>query len=453
MHVEASAVRSGPHWQNVPLAITVASVAAVSLFTWAGWTLCSLLTQAVLISVVIWQACDPFAEASQWIGKMLQIPGSVRGATLDAVASSLPEMLLGVFFVVLALLSGEDPSDQARLAGEGYASSLATCTGSAIYNMILIPAFCVLVISFTRRQRPTIDIDARVITRDGVWYLGAQVLMVALLISNVIYWWAGVVLLGMYGVYIAQLYFDALAHRRAYAAIHAHLRGDAADASSEEIVAALRASGLKASPALVDDLRHERDRDPEDPSLNDSEASLLFGTIRVRLSYLSAWSIIAGATVVAAVACYWLVEVTTDTASELQAPVFFVAVILTAAASSVPDTFLSIGAARRGDDDGAVSNALGSNTFNICVALSLPLLVCCALNDWQPVYLTHNGQPGGKPMSGLLQLYLLLCGLTVVTMLILWHNRQLTRTKGLILCVMYGIFIGYAVAGSVGLLD
>ena len=100
----------------------------------------------------------------------------------------------------------------------------------------------------------------------------------------------------------------------------------------------------------------------------------------------------------------------------------------------------------RGDDDGAVSNAFGSNIFDICICLSIPLLVCSYLNGWQPVSLTQNGEP----MPGLVGLRILLAVLTIVTLLIMWHNLQLTRRKAWVLCALYGMFVVYAVAGSLG---
>ena len=165
------------------------------------------------------------------------------------------------------------------------------------------------------------------------------------------------------------------------------------------------------------------------------------------MNFKTAWIVIAISTIIAAVACYWLVEVTHSTAHTLNVPLFFVAVILAAAASSVPDTFLSVGAAMRGDDDGAVSNAFGSNIFDICVCLSIPLLVGSYLNGWQPILLTQDGEP----IVGLSGLRILLCSLTIVTLLIMWHNRQLTKKKAYILIGLYGIFVAYAVAGSLGL--
>ena len=114
-----------------------------------------------------------------------------------------------------------------------------------------------------------------------------------------------------------------------------------------------------------------------------------------------------------------------------------------------PDTLLSVGAALRGDDSGAVSNAFGSNIFDICVCLAVPLMLGSFLNGWQPVSLLDES---GEPMVGLVGLRMLLGVLTVVTLAIMWHNRQLTRTKAIVLCALYGVFIAYAVLGSLGVL-
>jgi cation:H+ antiporter len=142
------------------------------------------------------------------------------------------------------------------------------------------------------------------------------------------------------------------------------------------------------------------------------------------------------------------VEATRHTADFLGVPKFFVAVIVAAAASSVPDTFLAIGAARRDDDSGAVSNAFGSNIFDICICLSIPLFVNSWLTGWEPVSLLQ----GGKPIAGLVGLRILLVVLTIMTLAIMWHNRQLTRGKAIGLCGLYCLFIAYAVLGSLGIL-
>jgi cation:H+ antiporter len=69
-----------------------------------------------------------------------------------------------------------------------------------------------------------------------------------------------------------------------------------------------------------------------------------------------------------------LAEAVIEAAAALGIPTYFTAVVLAAAATSVPDTVLSVKDARNGRYDDAVSNALGSNIFDIAVSLGLPLL-------------------------------------------------------------------------------
>jgi len=419
-----------------------------------GLSVAFLMTKVALISLVIWQACDPFADAAQWVGKKLHLPGSVRGATLDAVASSMPELFSGIFFVVLAIqtVNGGTPAALEEAGAEGYGSTIATCAGSAVYNMILIPAFCALVIALTRKERPTIDVEEEVISRDGVWFVGCEMLLILFLFQNTMYWWMGIILLGLYLGYIYQLSRDAKTFRQKMAAIKGYFANHGTEVEVGKVLDAMDAQGLNVSRGLVNQAKEETrlhisHQEFEEEEISD-DAGVIFGYFSIPLTGLSTTLILIISTLVSAAACYFLVEVTIETADKLAIPAFFVAVILAAAASSVPDTLLAIAAARRGDDSGAVSNAFGSNIFDICVCLSIPLLVNSYLTNWQPVTLLQDG----KPIAGLVGLRILLVVLTVVTLLIMWHNRQLTFKKALILCGLYGVFIAYAVLGSLGIL-
>ena len=73
---------------------------------------------------------------------------------------------------------------------------------------------------------------------------------------------------------------------------------------------------------------------------------------------------------------------------------YFTAVILGAAASSVPDTIISYKDALKGDYDDAVANAIGSNIFDICFALGLPLFAYGLLRG--DVTLTAAGATGAE---------------------------------------------------------
>lgn len=427
--------------------VAITSVLLLVAFASMGMPIAFNIVAVIVISVVIWQACDPFADAAQWIGDRFNLPGSVRGATLDAIASSLPELFTGIFFVLTAMsaVGGDSGVSQAEASGEGYGATIATCAGSAVYNMILIPAFVALMISFYRKERPTVDVEDKVIARDGVAFLLCEIFLLFFLFSNQLHWWMGVLFIGAYLIYISLLYTDWKKFEIVKKTIENHNTENA-----EDVRNSLASDGKKVSLTFVEQVQTElarRGNDEEDEG-DEDDAGILFGFASIQLNAINAWLILVISTVIAAAACFFLVEVTHDLSDLLNVPTFFMAVIVAAAASSVPDTFISIGAAMRGDDSGAVSNAFGSNIFDICICLSVPLILNSALNGWQPISLLQNGEP----MAGLVGLRILLGVLTAVTLMIMWHNRQLTRTKAFILCGLYCVFIAYAVSGSLGIL-
>lgn len=439
-------------WYGV--AVAIVATALLVLFWLIHWELPFLLLAVVVISIVIWQACDPFADAAQWVGTTLGIPGSVRGATLDAIASSLPELFSGIFFVVLAI-SSVDMSNGAAVeaaGAEGFGATIATCAGSAVYNMILIPAIVAMTIACYRKSRPTIDVEDEVLARDGVWFLICEIALLAFLYQNVMYWWMGLVLIGMYFLYIGQLYRDTMIYRQRVKYLAHYFNAHGLETPTSTVVTDLFKEDHKVHPLLVDKIRDEIKSGEVEGDQEVEEipkgAGALFGFVEIPLNGITACLILITSTAIAAGACYFLVEVTRETAHTLGVPTFFIAVILAAAASSVPDTFLSIGSAMRGDDSGAVSNAFGSNIFDICICLSVPLLVNSYLVGWGPILLTQDGEP----IAGLVGLRISLFVLTGITLAIMWHNRQLTFRKSLILCGLYALFIAYAVLGSLGIL-
>lgn len=444
-----SATKAPPQKSRTIAAISVIALAVsglvVAMFPSQITSLLFAACEVLVISIIIWQACDPFAEAAQFLGERYRIPGSVRGATLDAVASSLPELFTGIFFVVIAISAIDQSTVSVAEAGaEGFGATVATCAGSAVYNMMLIPAICVLVISYSRPSHPTIEVESKVITRDGLWFLGCELVVVVFLFQPALSWWMAIVLLALYCGYILQLTADARTYRKARQSVQEVLRNHQ-HVDTDSIIDTLRSCGIRPSLSLIQQLRRESEQNHETEQ-QPVAADCFLGMFSVTLTTLKAWALIVSCTVIAAIACYWLVEVTRSTSATLGVPIFFLAVIVTAAASSVPDTFLSIGAAQRGDDDGAVSNAFGSNIFDICVCLSIPLLINAYLNQWQPVPLVIDGQP----IRGLAGLRLLLCVFTLATLLMMWQNRQLTRGKAIVLIAFYAIFVTYAVLGALG---
>ena len=93
--------------------------------------LIALLT-VVLTSVLIMFACESFEQATDYLGR--RMPPGIKGATLNAVASSLPELL--TTFILLFFYRDVD----------GFSGGIATVAGSAVFNAVIIPCLCILVV-------------------------------------------------------------------------------------------------------------------------------------------------------------------------------------------------------------------------------------------------------------------------------------------------------------------
>ena len=403
-----------PTFNRTPLVLLIVTALAAVIFymtrSTIGWwsDLGFIISVATAISIVISEACDPFSDAAQWVGHRLQLPGSVRGATLDAIASSMPELFTGLFFVMVALSGDLSQSERLAAGSDGYGSTIATCAGSSIYNLILIPALCAIMVSYKRPERPTISIESDVLYRDGVWTFCVQAGLLVFLCQRELTWQMGVAAIAAYFTYVLHLYISARRFR----------------------------SNIASGQQVQDNV--------------EDSAGVLFGRFDIQLQWSSAIAILLISTAIAATACYFLVELTNFSAVRMGVPPFFVAVILTAAVSSVPDTFLSLNSAKRGDDSGAVSNVFGSNIFDVCIGMSIPLLVYCYLNDWQPVQLVG---PDESTMAGVVGLRVFLFVLTTIAMGIMWSQRCVTRKSGWILVGLYGLFTAYAVLGGLGIIS
>jgi len=119
----------------------------------------------------------------------------------------------------------------------------------------------------------------------------------------------------------------------------------------------------------------------------------------------------------------------------LDLPISIVAVIIAAAATSVPDTILSIKDARKGNYNDAISNALGSNIFDICFALGFPILLYTIF--YGPIVMDP------ETLSFSLNVLIVLFILTVFTFFIFIYGESIGIAKAVILLMMYAAFIGY----------
>jgi len=98
---------------------------------------------------------------------------------------------------------------------------------------------------------------------------------------------------------------------------------------------------------------------------------------------------------------------------------------IVAVGTSLPETFASVIAARKGETDMAIGNIIGSVTFNVLCVMGVASAIC-------PISNTAEG----------FQLdYCIMFGLGLLLWLFMWTKKKLERWEGVILLTLYIAFI------------
>ncbi|RQG91735.1 sodium:calcium antiporter [Natrarchaeobius halalkaliphilus] len=153
------------------------------------------------------------------------------------------------------------------------------------------------------------------------------------------------------------------------------------------------------------------------------------------VSRLGAWSWFAFGLVLIVVGVEGLVLAAIGLGEAFSTPAFLWGMIVVAAGSSVPDAFVSVAAARKGRASVSLANVLGSNTFDLLVAIPAGVLVAGSLS----VSFTHV-----VPMMAFLILA------TVVFFAIVRTDMLLSKREAWTLLALYGVFVCWLVLESVG---
>jgi Ca2+/Na+ antiporter len=346
-------------------------------------------------SAVIKYATDSFENASGFLGRNMA-PG-IKGATINAVGSSMPELLTTAVFLFL------------YRDLDGFSAGVATAAGSAVFNGLIIPALCILAVTLWGVKKSTgavrvryIEVDSRTVLRDGIWLVIGEVMLIVFLGNTTLTWVAGMLLLLCYAGYFLHLIY----HNRKYGTASGWEEGADDDERSGKPGGKLRA-------LVTLDFK-----------------TLFYGGRPYTDS--RAWVVLSASVIVLGGACVLLAEGVVEAADALSVPTYFTAVVLAAAATSVPDTVLSVKDARNGLYDDAVSNALGSNIFDIAVSLGLPLFIYSLV--FGEVSLTAATGASGAQVQ---ILRIVLLWVTVAVISIFLMGRKAGLGKASLLLVLY----------------
>ena len=285
----------------------------------------------IVATIIIWRAGDFFEPAAEFIQKRRQLPESVKAAVIDAIASSFPEFCVAVIAVIML--------GRAEVG-------ISSIVGSALYNVLVIPAAAGLI------AKTPMTINREVIWRDNMYYFGVVLLLLAALVfpqfsvdvenpePNTQYWgiMVAVVLLCAYFVYVLMLHHSF----KKYKEQHVH------------------------DETMLETVVESKQEEYEEEGVKITTEK-------------QAWFWIIGMMLVMGGASHVLVEASLHLGELAGIDAVIMGFVVIAAGTSVPDTVLSVISAQEGNYDAAISNVFGSNIFDICVCLSIPILIAMAM--------------------------------------------------------------------------
>ncbi|MHA1538956.1 MAG: sodium:calcium antiporter [Alphaproteobacteria bacterium] len=349
----------------------------------------------VLLSMlIIWRACDGFESASGYLGRNMS--DGVRGATFNAIGSSIPELMT----TAIALLIYAD--------NEGFSFGIGTTAGSAIFNSAIIPSLIIVtVLSISVVAK--ITISRKVIIRDGLFLIASNWLLIKVLAGQSIGVYHGLILMSFYFIYVGYML-----------------------------------STMKRDKPFDGGDGYTRRRDTDSFFYNVITIDLRAVLLQSKdLTTKRAWLLLLLSTAVIGGACHLLVESCYGIGEYFHINNYFIAVILAAAATSVPDTVLSIKDAMENKYDDALANALGSNIFDICFCLGLPLFLYCLFTGNEIfIGLANEGHVAE------LRVLLLLSTITIFAIFLI--GKTMGVIKAILMFSVYVCFVTFIISRAYG---
>jgi K+-dependent Na+/Ca+ exchanger-like protein len=345
-----------------------------------------LYTVALLLAFyLLMKVCDEyFVSSLDQIAKNLNLSSEASGATLMAVGTSAPEL----FVSLMALLR---PGDHGAM-GAG------TIVGSAIFNILVIIGGSLVIRKAHILWQPVI--------RDTVFYLFAIILLLFSFRDGTIDLFEAGTFLAIYIIYV----FAVVKWKKL-------LKYEEKDL--EEIV--------------------EKTKEAENRWLKKVAIAFTFildktypGPQRYYLTFFISIGWI--------IALSWLlVEGGIGIAHELGVPEVIIGLTILAAGTSIPDLISSLIVAKEGRGDMAISNAIGSNIFDILIGLGLPWVIMLVF--FQDEIIVDNTNLSSSIM-------LLFATIICIFFLFVFQKWKLGRKSGLFLILLYTFYLIWLIVNA-----
>lgn len=326
------------------------------------------------------RVCDDYFVVSlEHIAERLKLSHDMTGATLMAIGSSAPEL----FVSLLALIK---PGNHAAIG-------LGTIVGSALFNILVIIGVTASIKKATIPWQP--------IVRDLLFYTIAILLLMFFFQTGYISLLESSVLVSTYFLYLFAVFY----WRRLFPYED---QSTTAEEYEEEVASKFPKINAVIERILEKCFPH-RDR----------HYATFFTSVFI-----------------IGVLCWILVESAVKISHILNIPEVIIALTVLAIGTSIPDLISSYLVAKQGKGAMAISNALGSNIFDILICLGLPWLIMILI----------TGQEIAVSTEGIYESIFLLLGTVFVTFIALYSRKwRIDYKNGYFLIGLYLIYLTWSI--------
>ncbi len=338
-----------------------------------------LLSFYVLAKVVD----DYFVESLDRIAEKLKMSNDAAGATLMAIGSSAPELFVAMFAVFR-------PGDHEGIG-------IGNIVGSALFNLLAIIGASAIV-------RKAV-IAKQAVLRDLFFYAVAVVLLLITLIDGKVTYTEAGIMISVYFIYVLTVV--------KWRKIFKYKDPDDEAKFSNNKTASEKKTLFKKITAPIDYL-----------------INLLFPPLKYNFAvFVLSILIIAGISWV-------LVESAVQIARIAEISETVIALTVLAAGTSVPDLVSSLIVSKQGRGGMAVSNAVGSNIFDILIGLGLPFLL----------FILASGGPISINSENLEKsVYFLFASILIVLFFFLINKWKVGKRFGCFLIFLYVAYLVWTV--------
>ncbi|OTF83052.1 hypothetical protein BLA29_003000 [Euroglyphus maynei] len=319
--------------------------------------------------------CDYYFLSSLGvISDELKLPADVAGATFMAIGTSAPELFTSVIGV---FISKDD-------IGTG------TILGSAVFNIIFIPAVCSFASYFCSNQQANVSKFS--IIRDSIFYLITVTTLLLVLKDNFVDWFVCLIeslaMICLFCIYLIIMYYntklDDLAGGKLSPKIIVSEKTPLLtvpiefDANEPRPIARRRLSSMTEEGIIEEE--------------NWAESNLFMKIIMYPVQFIFRWTIPKpmGYWFIATfiISIFWIILLTylsvwmvTVIGYTLKIPETVGGLTMLAAGTSIPELISSVLVVKRaGLVDMALCNSIGSNIFDILICLGLPWFIKSIIN-------------------------------------------------------------------------